>query len=122
MSADESLTDHLWPIISEIFKTAIENNQNLIVEDCYIPFDWEKDFDGRYLPHIRYDCLIMQEDYIRAHYRDILTHAHAIETRKEPSPEMEELIRDNRENLMLCKRYGCRYLLTGHGYDANLTL
>ena len=47
MSADESLTDHLWPIITEIFKTAIENNQNLIVEDCYIPFDWEKDFSER---------------------------------------------------------------------------
>lgn len=47
MSTDEALTAHLWPIISEMLKTAIEHNQNLIVEDCYIPFDWEKDFSER---------------------------------------------------------------------------
>lgn len=47
MSADEALTDYLCPTISEMIKTAIENNQNLIVEGCYIPFDWEKDFSER---------------------------------------------------------------------------
>ena len=26
-----------------MIKTAIENEQNLIVEGCYIPFDWAKD-------------------------------------------------------------------------------
>ena len=28
---DDELTDYLWPIIREIIKTAIENQQNLIV-------------------------------------------------------------------------------------------
>ena len=37
---DESLTGYLWPIVREIMKTVIENQQNLIVEGCYIPFDW----------------------------------------------------------------------------------
>ena len=31
---DEGLTDYLWPIIREMAKTAIENEQNLIVEGC----------------------------------------------------------------------------------------
>ena len=43
-SKDEDLTNYLWPIVKEIIKTAIENKQNLIVEGCYIPFDWENDF------------------------------------------------------------------------------
>ena len=32
-----------------MIKTAIENRQNIIVEGCYIPFDWRKDFDQEYL-------------------------------------------------------------------------
>ena len=40
MSDDDKLTEYLWPIVAEMIKTAIENNQNLIVEGCYIPFDY----------------------------------------------------------------------------------
>ena len=39
-SSDGDLTEYLWPVIREMVKTAIENGQNLIVEGCYIPFDW----------------------------------------------------------------------------------
>ena len=56
---DEELTVYLWPIVREIVKTAIENRQDLIVEGCYIPFDWRRDFDARYLPAIRFVCLAM---------------------------------------------------------------
>lgn len=41
---DEELENYLWSIVLEIIKTAIENKQNLIVEGCYIPFDWKKRF------------------------------------------------------------------------------
>ena len=63
---DHALTDYLWPIIREMIKTSIENGQNLIIEGCYIPFDWSKDFENQYLSHIKYYCLIMSEDYIVA--------------------------------------------------------
>ena len=46
------LTAYLWAIVREMIKTAIENKQNLIVEGCYIPFDWEKDFEQEYLDNI----------------------------------------------------------------------
>ena len=48
LSEDERLTEYLWPIVREMIKTAIENKQNLIVEGCYIPFDWSKDFEAEY--------------------------------------------------------------------------
>lgn len=32
LSDDNDLTEYLWPIVREMIKTAIENNQNLIVE------------------------------------------------------------------------------------------
>jgi adenylate kinase family enzyme len=53
MSDDADLTAYLWPVVREMIKTAIENKQNLIVEGCYIPFDWAKDFSEEYLENIR---------------------------------------------------------------------
>ena len=31
---DDELTGYLWPIVREMVKTAIENQQNLIIEGC----------------------------------------------------------------------------------------
>ena len=82
---DEALTDYLWPIVREMVKTAVENRQNLIVEGCYVPFDWRRDFDETYLPAIRFVCLAMTEDYIDAHFDEIKAHASDIEARLDDS-------------------------------------
>lgn len=68
VSADTELTMFLWPIVREIIKTVIENRQNLIIEGCYIPFDWKKDFTDEYRKDIRGYCLAMSENYIRMHF------------------------------------------------------
>ena len=46
-------------------KTNIENNQNLIIEGCYIPFDYKKDFDEEYLRYIKYVCLIFFHYFVQ---------------------------------------------------------
>ena len=79
---DDELTSYLWPIVREMIKTAIENEQNLIVEGCYIPSDWRKDFDDRYLPSVRFICLAMTEEYIETHFHEILGHESEIESRR----------------------------------------
>ena len=78
---DDALTDYLWPVVREIIKTAIENKQNLIVEGCYVPFDWRKHFDERYLPFIRFICLAMTDEYIENHFNEIIAHESDIESR-----------------------------------------
>jgi hypothetical protein len=80
-SDDGDLTAYLWPIVREMIKTAVENGQNLIVEGCYIPFDWKKDFEKEYLDNIKYCCLVMSEAYIRANFSDIKKYASVIEKR-----------------------------------------
>ncbi len=35
-SKDDALTHYLWPIVREMIKTALENQQHLIVEGCYV--------------------------------------------------------------------------------------
>ena len=118
---DEKLTDYLWPILREMIKTAIENKQNLILEGCYIPFDWKKDFEAEYLAQIRYVCLIMSRNYIETHFEDIRSYANAVEQRLDDSGLSPDwLIADNERNLQLCRAHGCRYLLLEDSYDINL--
>ncbi|MBQ6235365.1 MAG: AAA family ATPase [Clostridia bacterium] len=78
---DEQLTEYLWPIVREMIKTAIENRQDLIVEGCYVPFGWRKDFDAWYLASIRFVCLAMTDAYIDARFDAIRSHACEIESR-----------------------------------------
>ena len=123
MSDDEELTGCLWPIVREMVKTAIENSQNLIVEGCYIPFDWEKDFGPEYLPHIKYCCLIMSEKYIRTHFDDIKKYASVIENRLDDSwCTMESALADNANMLQQAKKQGVNYLLIDDAYNINIDL
>ena len=82
---DDALTDYLWPIVREMIKTAIENRQNLIVEGCYVPFAWRRDFTADYLAAIRFVCLVMTDAYIDANFDAIAAHASDIESRLDDS-------------------------------------
>ncbi|MDE6722763.1 MAG: AAA family ATPase, partial [Eubacterium sp.] len=99
-SDDNDLTAYLWNIVKEIIKTAVENNQNLIVEGCYIPFDWKSYFEEEYLKEILYYCLIMSKEYIESHFNDIKKFASIIENRGDDSwCSKEILLKDNIYNL-----------------------
>ena len=82
---DDELVGYLWPIVREMIKTAIENRQNLIVEGCYIPYDWREDFGDDYLSEIKFICLAMTDAYIDAHFDDIWNHRSDIEKRLDDS-------------------------------------
>ncbi|MDI7816318.1 adenylate kinase [Clostridioides difficile] len=119
---DEELVPYLWSIIKEIIKTAIENNQNLVVEGCYIPFDWQKDFDSKYIKEIQYYCLVMTKDYIERHFSDIKKYANAIESRLDDSfCTMESTIEENTKNLQMCKKYDCNYILIEDEYTVDIS-
>ena len=115
---DAELTPYLWPIVREMIKTAIENKQNLIVEGCYIPFDWQKDFEQEYLANIRYVCLVMSQSYIENHFADIVAYGSVIESRLDDSDlDKDELIAENRENLSQCIAHALPYILIDGSYD-----
>ena len=119
---DDKLTPYLWNIVKEMIKTAIENKQNLIVEGCYIPFDWQKDFSEDYLKEIRYVCLVMSEKYINNHFDDIIKNANTIEARLCDDLSKDDLIVDNKNNLEMCKKYSLDYVLIDESYKINIDL
>ena len=119
---DDKLTDYLWPIVREIIKTAIENKQNLIVEGCYIPLDWQKDFDREYLHHIKYYCLTMSENYIRNHFAEIKKYERIIENRLDDDCTLEGVLKENVKFLNLAKEYKVNYILIDDKYEINIDL
>lgn len=120
---DEQLTPYLWGIVKEIVKTAIENKQNLIIEGCYIPFEWKKDFSEKYLPEIKYYCLVMTAEYIENNFSDICKYENAIENRLPNSGvKKQDLLEDNENNLRLCKRHGLNYILIDKTYEIKIDL
>lgn len=121
LSDTDALTEYLWPIVCEMIKTAIENKQNLIVEGCYIPFDWEKYFEKDYLPHIRYYCLVMSENYINNHFCDIKKYASIIEHRLYDNDcTKENVLMDNALVLRRAKLHNVNYILIDGKYEINI--
>lgn len=121
LSESSRLTEYLWPVVREMIKTAIENKQNLIVEGCYIPFDWKKDFEEEYLDNIKYYCLVMSERYIRTHFEDIKRYANAIEDRMDDEYcTLENVLEDNALVLKLAQKSEVNYILIDDEYKINI--
>lgn len=118
---DDALTEYLWPIVREMVKTAIENHQHLIVEGCYVPFDWRKDFDEDYLSSIRFICLAMTDFYIDAHFEKIKGHASDIESRLEDSDcTLDSMKAENRKYIEGFQQAGENIVLINTDYEKTI--
>ena len=107
--------------LEKLMKTAIENKQNLIVEGCYVPFDWAKDFSEEYLINIKYYCLVMSESYIKKHFDDIKKYACVIEKRLDDSDcTIKNLLRENANILKLVREYNVNHIVIDDKYDFDI--
>lgn len=121
LSSDAELTNYLWPIVVEMIKTAIENNQNMIVEGCYIPFDWKKYFNADDLNIIKHYCLVMSKEYIINHYDDIIKYENVIEQRiTSDEITIDYLIEENEYYLNNSKKYNNNIIFIDDLYKINL--
>ena len=123
LSDEQALTAYLWPIVREMIRTAIENEQNLIVEGCYIPYDWEKDFGEEDLEKIRYICLVMSERYIKNNFADIKRYANVVEKRLDDSDcTIESVLKDNEVVFNRAKERNVNILMIDDVYNADFIL
>ena len=94
-----------------------------MVEGCYIPFDFEKDFEREYLDSIKVFCLVMSEDYIRDHFYDIKKYASVIESRVDDEwCTIETLLDDNAAVSMLAKKHKLNCILIDNKYEIDVEL
>ena len=104
-----------------MMKTAIENRQHLIVEGCYVPFDWRQDFNEEYLESIRFICLAMTDDYIDTYFDKIKEHGSDIEMRLDDSCcTIAALKADNRKYIDGCRKAGERIVLIDADYEQTI--
>ena len=96
----------MWPFVTGMIKTAIENEQNLILEGCYIPAEWQDSFSEEEIPHIRCMFIVMSEEYIRNHIAEIKDYANVIEIRLDDEIDMERLIDCSAGFKKDCEEYG----------------
>lgn len=118
---DDQLTEYLWPIISEMLKTAIENRQNLIVEGCYVPGNWSEYFNECYLSEIKFVWLAMSDNYIDNNYEEILKHSMDIEKRIDDSNLNKELLKnENHKYIDAFNKYGENLIMIDKEYKIDI--
>ena len=118
---DDKIRYFLWPFAAEMIKTAIENDQNMIVEGCYIPGEWKASFTPEYLKKIYCTFITMDEAYLRANFGSVAGKASIIEKRLDDNPDLERLILCSREFKADCEKYNIPNLeiTAGTTYDAD---
>lgn len=120
---DEELETYLWPIAREMIKTAVENKQNLIVEGCYIPENWKKDFSEEERKEIEAYCLVMSQNYIERHFSDIKKYADVIERRLDDTCcTVESVKKDNLRYFNRYKKNDWNIIFIDGGYRAEVDL
>jgi 2-phosphoglycerate kinase len=81
--SDDELTKKLWPIVKGIITTNIENNQNIIIEGCYLPPEHIRDFESKYLEKIIALYIGFSENYLEKHFvSGIIEHISEIELKE----------------------------------------
>ena len=114
---DDKLTDYLWPVVREMIKTAIENEQDMIIEGCYVPSGWQQDFDEQYQSSIRFICLAFSDDYIEKHFDDIKDKESVVEKRLDDDCTMESIKADNQ---IFRQRFGQAVTLIEDDYEQTI--
>lgn len=120
---DDKLLPYLWNIVKEIIKTAIENEQDLIIEGAYIPFDFKDSFTEEYLEHIRYTCIVFSQKYIESNFEKIIENRDRIEKRLfDSSLTREFLISEHKHYLDGCKEHSLEYILVDKEYNVDYSI
>ena len=117
-SKDEIITTKLWPIIKGIIMTNIENNQNIIIEGIYLPYNINE-FEQKYYSKIIYCKIGFSEKYIRKYLQTkIVRHQNIIEYREEDSSiTVEEYIKENKAIKELCNKNNIKYFEIKENYN-----
>ena len=116
---DYEMRYFLWPYAAELIKTAIENNQSMIVEGCYIPSEWRESFGESYLKDIKCFFITMSEDYLKKNIDKVKDYGSVIERRLEDEVDLERLINCSNEFKKEALEYDIPVIEISDRYDIN---
>jgi len=108
--SNEDIEKHLWPILKGIIETNIENNQNIIIEGCYIFPNRIKEFASEYRNKIIPIFMGFSKQYLELNFTsNVLGFQSAIELREEPDERpLEWFIEAHKKMKLLCMENNIR--------------
>ena len=122
LDSDEVIGEKLWPIIKGIIMTNIENNQNIIIEGCYILPEKLRDFEKEYLDNIITVFIGFSANYINENFESkIIRHRNAIESRGyEEDRPISQFIREHSELRRKCLENQAPYFEIDCDYEKDI--
>ncbi|CAM3592749.1 adenylate kinase [Erysipelothrix urinaevulpis] len=117
---DMLLQGYLWEIVKEIIKTAIENEQELIVEGIYIPYTYRQDFNREQLNNIEFISIVFTDNYITQHFSQIVDNRNSIETRQTFDVTLESVLNDHHDHRASFKEEVGRLIVVEDDYIQTL--
>lgn len=117
LSLYSDITSEIWPIIEGIIKTNIENDQDIIIEGCFIPKNYSEYFDEEYLKHIKYCCIVMSDEYLEKQSQNLEKYACVIENRIDDEIEIDLIKECNKEFRENCIKRNYHYYLVDKEYN-----
>jgi putative acetyltransferase len=120
-SDDRVITNKLWPVVKAIIMTNIENNQNIIIEGCYLPYSIHE-FEHKYYSKIIFFKFGFSSEYIHKHLQNkILKKESSIEYRSEEfNHPIEKYIQENEMVKNLCAKGDIQYFEINKNYKAEI--
>jgi len=118
----EVIGDRLWPILKGMVLTCIENEQNLIVEGCYLHPEKIREIEASYPEHILSFYLGFSPSYIEKYFDSrICKYRSVIEKRKyECEDTAESYARETMKQKELCMKNNAMYFEIHDDYEEEI--
>lgn len=115
---DKVIADKLWGVVKGIIDTCIENEQNIILEGCYMPPAKVKDI---LCDNILTIYIIFSRHYIENNYGKIAGYENIIERRKNACEfDIQNLITENTLLKEECIKAGLKYFEVQSDYEKEI--
>lgn len=120
--SDELIAEKLWPIIKGIIMTCVENNQNIIIEGCYLMPSLINDFEDCYKDNIISVFLGFSREYIIQNFESgIISHRNIIETRiYKENRSVDDFINEHDKFRAKCYKNGVNYFEINNNYNKEI--
>lgn len=122
LDSNDSITNYLWSIVKGIIMTNIENDQHIIIEDCYLLPDKLNEFTTPYSKHIISLFIGFSQNYIEHNFfTDIHTHRCDIETRSyDEDRTILQFIEEHRRLKLVCSQHNSTYFEIEDKYEKEI--
>ena len=120
---DNELTNKLWPIVKGIIMTNIENGQHIIIEGCYLPPQYIRDFEPEYLEQIIALYIGFSKNYLEKHFDlGIVEHRSEIEQKDHDDyMNRDNFIKLHSQTKELCRKHDAKFFEINDNYIEEMT-